>query len=140
MSVCHADDYQDVFSRDIVHLGRHPEIPVHAPSLFDTGSSLLAVHGFAKVGGTVSHGDIYRSTDNGETWTHQCDLPTYHCGSFFRMGDTVYLLYADFRHNNKTRIRKSTNDGIPTEKDTIGKGFPGRIDEMHIHRRRIPPR
>lgn len=112
MSTTYADDYQAVFSRDIVHLGRHPETPVHAPSLFDTGQSLLAVHGFAKVGGTEGYGDIYRSTDNGDTWSHQCKLPTYHCGSFFSMGNALYLLYADFRHDNKTRIRKSTNDGV----------------------------
>ncbi len=101
---------------DIVNLGRAPKTPVHAPSLFDTGQSLLVVHGFSKVGEKEAWGDIYRSTDGGKTWTHRGDLPTYYCGSFFALGDAVYLLYADFRHDNKLRIRRSVNDGIDWSK------------------------
>lgn len=112
MQSLRAEDYQNVVSHDIVHLGRQPATPVHAPNLLDTGKSLLAVHGVAKVGGSASHGAIYRSTDDGKTWTQQHKLPTYHCGSFFQIDDTVYLLYADFRHDNKTKIRKSQNDGV----------------------------
>jgi len=113
----------DVFSCDIVNKKNLPrtELSVHACSLIRAGECLLAVHGFSKVGGLRVYGNIYRSTDGGKTWTRRCDLPLYRCGSFFRIGKAVYLLYSGRGKEGALRIRRSLNDGAEwSEPSVIG--------------------
>lgn len=106
-----ADDYADTLHTDIavVKEGDPVGMHLHAPNLILTDKSLLSVHGVSRV--KEPWGDIHRSTDNGRTWQHQYRLDSFRCGSFFQIGQTVYLLYSALKPNPATFIRESRDNG-----------------------------
>ncbi len=106
-----ADDYADTIHADIAVLKKEDPVGMHlhAPNLILTERSLLSVHGASGV--KKWQGDIHRSTDKGRTWQHQYRVESFRCGSFFQIGETVYLLYSTFKPEPGTFIRKSQDNG-----------------------------
>lgn len=106
-------DAQKIPGKVIAYSNPETNLYLGSPGITITpnGNYLVSHDFFGKIEGKSRNGAIYRSTNEGKTWTKTVDLNGHFWGNLFVHKNEIYLLGCDGQYGNLV-IRKSTDDGL----------------------------